>query len=42
MHVYDMQQMVDFLYERYETPPSRATYTSRSSPGGGCLFDLDL
>lgn len=35
MHVYDMQQMVDFLYVRYETPPSRATNTSRSSPGGG-------
>lgn len=43
MHVYDIQQMADFLYVRYETPPSRATYTSRSSrEGGGYLFDLDL
>lgn len=39
MHVYDMQQMADFLYVRYETPHSSHTHLVLRRGGGGdvCL-----
>lgn len=44
MHVYDMQQMPDFLYVRYETKHPHHVPHTHLVPrgGGGCLFDLDL